>query len=96
MPKGQHYGRAQIRAYTSEYHRIHANAFKRLLKASLGSYLLDAKHLSKPHQKLKLEENKCGVLFMTFTINEKPQKIILVLDNRSASNKLYITCPNCK
>jgi DNA-directed RNA polymerase subunit RPC12/RpoP len=95
MPKGHHYGRTQIRAYTSEYHRIHANAFKSLLKAPLGSYLLDAKHLSKPRQKLKLEENKCGVRFITFTINEKPQKITLALDDRSASNKLYITCPHC-
>ncbi len=95
MPKGHHYGRTQIRAYTNEYHRIHANAFKPLLKAPLGSYLLDAKHLSKPHQKLKLEENKCGVRFITFTINEKPQKVTLALDDRSASNKLYITCPHC-
>ena len=33
---------------------------------------------------------------MVFTINEKPHQIALKLDNRSASNKLYITCPYCQ
>jgi DNA-directed RNA polymerase subunit RPC12/RpoP len=33
---------------------------------------------------------------MTFTINDKPHQIALKLDNRSASKKLYITCPYCQ
>ena len=95
MPKGHHYGRAQTRAYTSEYHRINARVFKSLLTAPLGSYSLNAEHLSDDHQKLKLEENKHGIRYVTFIINSKPHKIALKLDNRSASNKLYITCPYC-
>jgi hypothetical protein len=96
MPKGHHYGRTQTRAYTGEYHRIHANVFKPLLIAPLGSYSLNAKHLSDDHQKLKLEKNKSGVRYVTFTINNKPHQIALKLDNSSASNKLYITCPYCQ
>ncbi len=96
MPKGHHYGRTQTRAYTSEYHRIHANVFKPLLTAPLGSYSLNTKHLSDDHQKLTLKENKNGVRYVTFTINDKPHQIALKLDNSSASNKLYITCPYCQ
>tara|TARA_R110001592_G_scaffold360339_1_gene668549 strand:+ start:4843 stop:5463 length:621 start_codon:yes stop_codon:yes gene_type:complete len=96
MPKGHHYGRTQTRAYTSEYHRIHANVFKLLLTKSLGSYSLNTEHLSNEHQKLELSENKNGVRYITFIINEKPHHIALKLDNRSASNKLYITCPYCQ
>jgi len=42
---------------------------------------------------IKLSENKNGIRYVTFTINDKPHYIALKLDNRSASNKLYITCP---
>ncbi|WP_426357981.1 hypothetical protein ACPUVO_16270 [Pseudocolwellia sp. HL-MZ19] len=96
MPKGHHYGRKQTRAYTSEYHRINANVFKSLLTKPLGFYSLNAEQLSNEHQKLKLEENKNGVRYVTFTIKDKPHKIALKLDNNSASNKLYITCPYCQ
>jgi hypothetical protein len=96
MPKGHHYGRTQTRAYTSEYHRIHAKVFKQLLTMPLGSYSINAEHLSNGHQKFTLKENKNGVRYMTFTINHKPHKIGLKRDNRSASNKLYITCPYCQ
>lgn len=96
MPKGHHYGRSQIRAYTSEYHRIHANVFKSLLTQPLGRYSLNSDHLSDDHQKLVLKENENGVRYVTFTINDKPHKIALILDNSSASNKLYITCPYCQ
>ncbi|WP_440876065.1 hypothetical protein [Thalassotalea sp. PLHSN55] len=96
MPKGHHYGRTQTRAYTAEYHHVNANVFKCLLKSPLGRYSLNAKHLSGDHQKLNLEENKNGARYMTFTINNKPHQIALKLDNRSASNKLYITCPYCQ
>jgi len=96
MPKGHHYGRNQTRAYTTEYHRIHANVFKPLLKAPLGNYSISSEYLNDNHRKLKLEENKNGVRYVTFTINDKPHHIVLKLDNRSASNKLYITCPYCQ
>lgn len=96
MPKGHHYGRTQTRAYTTEYHRIHANVFKPLLTTPLGRYSLNAKHLSDDHQRLRLEENKNGVRYVTFTINNTPHQIALKLDNSSVSNKLYITCPYCQ
>jgi hypothetical protein len=96
MPKGHHYGRTQKRAYTGEYHRIHANIFKSLLTKPLGSYLLNSDYLSDEHRKLALTENENGVRYITFNINEKPHQIGLKLDNSSASNKLYITCPYCQ
>ena len=96
MPRGHHYGRSQIRAYTSEYYRVSAKVFKNLLTATLGKYTLDGGNLSNEHKKLKLIELENGIRLMVFTINEKPHQIALKLDNRSASNKLYITCPYCQ
>jgi hypothetical protein len=96
MPKGHHYGRTQTRAYTGESHRIFAKTFKNLLAVPLGNYSLNADFLSNDHQKFKLTALECGVRLMTFTINDKPHKIALKLDNSSASNKLYITCPYCQ
>jgi hypothetical protein len=96
MPKGHHYGRTQTRAYTGEYHRINANIFKSLLTTPLGSYSINSEYLSDNHQQLTLKENENGVRYVTFTINEKPHQIALKLDNRSASSKLYITCPYCQ
>lgn len=96
MPKGQHYGRLQSRAYTIEYPRVHANFFKPLLASPLGSYSINSKFLSVQHSKMKLTESKSGIRIVTFRINDKLHKIALKLDNRSASNKLYITCPYCQ
>jgi hypothetical protein len=96
MPKGHHYGRTQTRAYTGEYHRIRAKVFKPLLTTPLGRYSISFEHLSDDHKKLTLKENKNGVRYVTFTINDKPHQIALKLDNRSVSNKLYITCPYCQ
>ncbi|QBY03732.1 hypothetical protein E2K93_04765 [Thalassotalea sp. HSM 43] len=96
MPKGQHYGRTQTRAYTSEYHSIKANLFKSLLTKPLGNYSISSGYLSHDHKKLSLDENDNGIRYITFNINNKPHKITLKLDNRSASNKLYITCPYCQ
>ena len=93
MPKGHHYGRTKTRAYTSECHRINASVFKQLLTEPLGSYSIDSDHLSGAHQRLILKENENGGRYITFTINDKAHKIALKLDNSSASNKLYITCP---
>jgi len=96
MPKGHHYGRKQTRAYTSEYHRINANVFKPLLTMPAGSYSINAEQLNNDHQKFTLKVNKYSVRYITFTINDKPHEIALKCDNRSASNKLYITCPYCQ
>jgi len=92
MPKGQHYGRTQTRAYTSEYHRLHANVFKHLLTADLGN----SDSLSINHNNFTLEENKNGIRYVTFIINDKPHHVALKLDNSSASNKLYLACPYCQ
>ena len=96
MPKGHHYGRAQKRAYTDGYKRVYANAFKCLLTASLGKYSLDGGNLTNEHRKLELIEIDNNLRVMVFTINNTPHQIALKLDNRSVSNKLYITCPYCK
>lgn len=96
MPKGHHYERSQTRSYTTEYHRIHANVFKLLPIKPLGKYSLNADFLSDEHTKLTLSENKNGDRYVTFIINNKPHQITLKLDKRSASNKLYITCPYCQ
>jgi len=96
VAKGHHYGRTQTRAYTSEYPRIHANVFKSLLSKPLGGYSINSDYLSDNHRKLILKEHKNGIRYVTFTINEKPHIIALKLDNSSASNKLYITCPYCQ
>jgi hypothetical protein len=96
MPKGHHYGRTQTRAYTTEYHRISAKVFKTVLTAPLGNYTLNSDSLRCEHKNLTLTESDNGIRSMTFTINDKPHQIALKLDNRSASNKLYITCPYCQ
>jgi hypothetical protein len=52
--------------------------------------------MTNEYKSLKLTELKNGIRLMTFTINDKPHLIALKLDNRSASNKFYITCPYCQ
>jgi hypothetical protein len=96
MPKGHHYGRTQTRAYTSEYHRIHANVFKPLLTRGLGCYSFDSEFFGEQHSKMKLTETKSGIRIVTFLINDRAHKMALMLDHRSASAKLYITCPYCQ
>jgi hypothetical protein len=96
MPKGHHCGRTQLRSYTTDYHRISAKVFKSLLTADIGNYCVNVDFLSREHQELKLTELENGVRLMTFNINKQSHKIVLKLDNRSASNKLYITCPYCQ
>jgi hypothetical protein len=96
MPRGFHYSRNRTRAYTSEYHRINAKLFKPLLISKLGGYTINNDVLSLEHKKLQLSESESGIRIATFTINDKPHQIALKLDNRSASNKLYITCPYCQ
>lgn len=96
MLKGHHYGRIQTRSYTVEYHRIHARVFKPLLTCPLGSYSINADFLSEEHRNLKLAETKNGIRFVSFVIYEKNHLMALKIDSKSASNKLYITCPYCQ
>jgi hypothetical protein len=76
MPKGHHYGRTQKRAYTGEYHRISTKIFKNLLTVPLGNYSLNVDFLSNTHQKFKLTTLEYSARLMTFTINDKPHKIV--------------------
>jgi len=96
MPRGFHYGRNRTRAYTSEYNRIHAKLFKPLLIGKLGGYTINNDALSHEHKTLQLSESESGIRIATFTINDTPHQIALKLDDRSASKKLYITCPYCQ
>lgn len=96
MARGYHSGHKQIRNYTCEYPRIFAKTFKALLELPLGEYNLSFDHFGDDHKKLTLRDNGQGVRYMTFNINDKPHHIALKLDSRSASNKLYITCPYCR
>jgi len=95
MPKGNHYGRARTRSYTSEYQRIFAKTFKSLLNKPLGDYFINSDSLSNEHRKLTLTTLNNDIRVITFTIKNKRHQIALKLDSRSASNKLYITCPYC-
>jgi hypothetical protein len=96
MPKGFHYGRCQTRNYTSQYSRISAKVFKSLISAPVGHYRINGSSFSEEHQNLELTEFGNNGRLMTFIIDKKPHQVALNLDNRSASNKLYITCPYCR
>lgn len=95
MPRGSHYGRVRKRPYTIEYFRITAIIFKPLLGANLGQYSISSDRLSEQHKKFELIEVN-NIKVVQFTINQRKLQISLVQDNRSASNKLYITCPYCQ
>jgi hypothetical protein len=61
-----------------------------------GNYSLNAEHLSNDHCKFELKEIESGERVMIFNIDNKPHKIKLTVDTRSASTKLYLKCPYCK
>ena len=86
----------QTRPYTTEYQRINARVFRQLLDKPIGTYEFSNGSLGNEHRKFKLIENENGVRSVIFTINNKPHKIDLRLDNRSVSNKLYLCCPYCQ
>lgn len=96
MPKGCHYGRTQTRPYTSEYQRIPAKLFCNLLDAPVGNYSINSDQLSDEHKAFKLIETERWSRIAVFTIKGKEHPIPLQLDNRSASNKLYLVCPYCR
>ena len=86
----------QTRPYTTQYHKIKAIIFKPLLKTAVGNYSLDGSSFGDEHRKFELKENENGERSVIFIINEKPHKIKLSVDNRSASNKVYLCCPYCR
>lgn len=96
MPKGHHYGHSQKRAYTISYQHITAKIFTALLDSPLGQYNINSKRLSSEHCTFTLASTTGGVKYIVFTINNKEHQIALITDNRSASNKLYISCPYCQ
>jgi hypothetical protein len=89
MPK------SRTRVYASEFHKVSAIGFKRFLNTPLGTYKLDATFLSHEHRRFELIEVSGDFRTMVFTLDGKQHSIALKLDDRSVSNKLYITCPCC-
>ena len=96
MPRRNHYGRTQTRPYTDEYYKLPARVFNALLTAPLADYVINADFLGAEHKKLTLTQLENNTRVMIFTINKIPHQIALKLNNSSASNKLYITCPYCQ
>ena len=88
--------RTQTRPYTTEYQRINAKLFKPLLDLPLGMYTVNNENLNIEHRKLELSESESGDRSILFTINDKPHRIKLSIDNRSVSTKLYLCCPYCR
>ncbi|WP_232784865.1 hypothetical protein [Psychromonas sp. MB-3u-54] len=52
--------------------------------------------MSAEHKHFKLIETSNHTRIAIFNINEQDHQIALMLDGRSASKKLYITCPYCQ
>ena len=96
MPNGCFKGKHRTRDYTAEYWRISAISFKPIFKAELGQYVFISGILSKHHQRYKVIWVDDGLAVVEFCFDRKKLSVSLVLDNRSASNKLYIVCPHCK
>jgi hypothetical protein len=85
-----------MRNYTNEYLKIKASIFKQVSKIALGRYSFSFDHdLSKEHKTFNLVKGPNGERVAVFNIKGSEQRIRLVYDNSSASNKLYITCPHC-
>lgn len=93
MPKGFHLGHTQTRHYTTEYIKLYAKAFKVLLTKPLGNYAITSQDKRTP---ITLKQTKNGLRYITLNHKDKTLEIGLVTCNKSASNKLYITCPYCQ
>ena len=93
MPKGFHFGRPQTRHYTVEYGKLRAIELKELLTLPLGKYCLTTQSTSTP---ITLKEASNGLRFFSLTHSSIELQIGLMTCNRSASTKLYITCPYCQ
>jgi hypothetical protein len=95
MSKGFHCGHSQTRHYTCEYLRLSAKYFKNLLDSPLGQYSFNNSRLSDEHKAFKLIESH-GARAVVFTIKDRDHSIILKVDTRSVSKKLYLVCPYCR
>ena len=93
MPKGFHLGHIQTRHYTTEYNKLYAKTFKTLLNSQLGNYSLNTKDQRTP---ITLKQTKNGLRYITLEHQDNTLEIGLLTCNKSASNKLYITCPYCQ
>lgn len=91
MPKGFHYGRIQLRQYTTQFNKLFASELKSLLSLPLGSYRLLDNASSTP---IELKEKGNGIRFISF--KNSTLEIQLITCNRSVSTKLYLTCPYCQ
>ncbi|EAW26006.1 hypothetical protein ATW7_05521 [Alteromonadales bacterium TW-7] len=91
MPKGFHYGRIQLRQYTTQFNKLFASELKSLLSLPLGSYRLVDNASSTP---IELKEKGNGNRFISF--KNSTLKIQLITCKRSVSTKLYLTCPYCQ
>ncbi|WP_176474628.1 hypothetical protein [Pseudoalteromonas sp. HM-SA03] len=93
MSKGFHFGRVKTRQYTVEYPKLCANSFKPLLKLPLGKYCLTSQSNSRP---IELKETSSGIRFVSLEHESGELQLGLITCERSASKKLYITCPYCQ
>lgn len=84
------------RSYTTQYHKLYARGFKPQLEGVAGQYLINGSSMSKEHRNFKLVITDNGLRVACFTINGKEHQIALLVDNSSASTKLYISCPYCQ
>ncbi len=95
MPRGFHCGHSETRLYTTERYRINAQSFKVLLAGRLGKYTITQDYLTDEHRQFELFDTAEWGRLMLFKISGKQCPVPLSLDNRSASNKLYLICPYC-
>lgn len=93
MPKGFHCGHVRKRNYTAEYSKLPASTFKKLLTAPLGKYTYITNTNAYP---IKLKQLKTGLRYMCLDYDGTQLEIGLIECNKSASSKLYITCPFCQ
>ncbi|PSW02562.1 hypothetical protein C9I89_18760 [Photobacterium lipolyticum] len=85
----------RTRSYTEQYFRISAKTFRPMLNANPGIYRVGNSNLGQEHQIFRLIVSSNWGRAMIFNIQSRKHLIPLKLDNRSASNKLYLVCPYC-
>jgi len=93
MAKGFHQGRLIVRQYTAAYTRLFARDLKDLLTLPLGNYSLTDESSS---ISIELKELDNGVRFFRTINTIDRQEIGLIKCDKSASKKLYLTCPYCQ
>lgn len=93
MAKGFHQGRVTVRQYTAAYTRLFARDLKSLLILPLGNYSLTDEYSSIA---IELKQTGNGVRFFKTINTIDKQEIGLIMCDKSASKKLYLTCPYCQ